>query len=57
MKDSKKLNNRMMVYRVSEDLYYRIKKYQEISNIELSPLIRDFIITTVLEEFKNESNI
>ena len=57
MKDSKKLNNRMMVYRVSEELYYRIKKYQEISNIEFSPLIRDFIITTVLEEFKNESNI
>jgi len=54
MKDSKKLNNRMMVYRVSED---KIKKYQDASNVELSPLIRDFIITTVLEEFKNESNI
>ena len=53
----KQLNNKMMVYRVSEDLYYKIKKYQDASNVELSPLIRDFIITTVLEEFKNESNI
>ena len=50
----KQLNNKMMVYRVSEDLYYKIKKYQDASNVEISPLIRNYIESIVLEELVNK---